>query len=207
MATNPTTNTLTKPKTVRVLMWDVTAPWVDFLFNVSNVVLIVGALAVLLGTIGAIAMGAAREQFANERISANEAETARANNESAQALLEQERLRSQLAWRRLNPIQFQTLTDGLNELRDISISLQALTSDPESMVYGQDIERALHSAGFELNLGGGLPFGLFFGVIIKGTAENAARVHSAFIAAQIESSVQIENRPGVSILVGSKPPP
>jgi hypothetical protein len=66
-------------------MWTVTEPTAGFLFNLSNVVLICGAVAVLIGTIGAFAMGAAKEQFANERISANEAETARANAEAAQA--------------------------------------------------------------------------------------------------------------------------
>ena len=83
--------TKTNPRTVRVLMWNVTSPMADFLFNLSNVVLVIGALAVLLGTIGSVKMGAVREQFSNERISANEAETERAKAEAykAQLALEQ----------------------------------------------------------------------------------------------------------------------
>lgn len=73
------------PRTVRVLMWDITSAWADFLFNLSNIILLIGALAVLLGTFGSIKMGAVREQFANERISANEAETARSIAESDKA--------------------------------------------------------------------------------------------------------------------------
>lgn len=57
----------------------------DTLFNWANVLLAAGAAAVLIGTIGAFAMGSAKEQFANERISANEAETNRAKSDAAQA--------------------------------------------------------------------------------------------------------------------------
>lgn len=59
-------------------MWDLTSSAADFLFNLSNVVLIIGAAAVLIGTIGSIKMGAVREEFSNERIAANEAKTAEA---------------------------------------------------------------------------------------------------------------------------------
>ncbi len=75
-------------------MWNVTAPMADFLFNLSNVVLAIGALAVLLGTIGSIKMGAVREQFSNERISANEAETERAKAEALKAQLALEQFKA-----------------------------------------------------------------------------------------------------------------
>jgi hypothetical protein len=71
-----------KPTTVRVLMWEISASLADRLFALSNVVLILGAAAVLIGTIGAIVMSGVREQFANERISANETATAQATAES-----------------------------------------------------------------------------------------------------------------------------
>jgi hypothetical protein len=74
-----------KPRTVKVLMLTVTEPLANVLFGWANVVLIFGAAAVLVGTIGAIAMGSAKEQFSNERISANEAETARAKEAAAGA--------------------------------------------------------------------------------------------------------------------------
>lgn len=79
---------------MRVLMWNVTSHMADSLFNLSNVVLVIGALAVLLGTIGSIKMGAVREQFSNERISANEAETERAKAEAYKAQLALEQFKS-----------------------------------------------------------------------------------------------------------------
>ena len=66
-------------------MFNVTEPLANTLFAWSNVVLIAGAAAVLIGTIGAIAMGSAKEQFASERISANEAETSRAKADAETA--------------------------------------------------------------------------------------------------------------------------
>jgi hypothetical protein len=75
-------------------MWNVTSPMADFLFNLSNVVLAIGALAVLLGTIGSIKMGAVREPFSKERISANETETERAKAEALKAQLALEQFKA-----------------------------------------------------------------------------------------------------------------
>ena len=63
---------------MRVLMWNVSSAWADLLFDVSNWILIGGAFAVFIGTIGSITMGTAKEYFANERLSANETATERA---------------------------------------------------------------------------------------------------------------------------------
>jgi hypothetical protein len=68
MAAIPTMKTKTNSRTVRVLMWNVTSQMADFLFNLSNVVLVIGALAVLLGTIGSFKMGAIRRHFDNEKL-------------------------------------------------------------------------------------------------------------------------------------------
>jgi hypothetical protein len=69
-------------------MWNITSAWADFLFSVSNIVLVIGALFVLIGTICSIKMGGIREQFSNERISANETATETAKAEAAKAQLE-----------------------------------------------------------------------------------------------------------------------
>ncbi len=68
-------------------MWNVSEPMADLLFAASNWLLILGALAIFVGTIGAFTMSAAREYFAKERALANEAEVARAGAtaESAKA--------------------------------------------------------------------------------------------------------------------------
>jgi hypothetical protein len=64
--------------TVRVLTVNVSSALADTLFNVSNVVLAVGALLVFAGTVGTIAMGLAKEHFAEVRLAENETETKRA---------------------------------------------------------------------------------------------------------------------------------
>ena len=74
-----------KPKTVRKLMLDFSLPMASFLYDLSNLLLLIGALAVALGTYGSIQMGSVKEQFADERIAENEAETARALESAAQA--------------------------------------------------------------------------------------------------------------------------
>jgi hypothetical protein len=56
----------------------ISSEWVDRLFAVSSMVLILGAALVLIGTIATIVMSGIREQFSSERISANEAATASA---------------------------------------------------------------------------------------------------------------------------------
>jgi hypothetical protein len=70
---------------MRILMWNVSSAWADFLFDVSNWILIGGAFAVFIGTIGSITMGTAKEYFANERLSANETATERAKADAERA--------------------------------------------------------------------------------------------------------------------------
>jgi hypothetical protein len=71
-------HTNANPRTFKVFIWNISEPAADFLFNLFNVVLIFGAFAVFVGTIGSIWMQAAKSYFSDERIAANEAATARA---------------------------------------------------------------------------------------------------------------------------------
>ena len=71
-----------------MLMWNISPSAADSLFNWSNVILIVGAAAVLLGTIGSIKFAAIREYFADLRISENERATTEAIAESDKAKAE-----------------------------------------------------------------------------------------------------------------------
>ena len=82
-------------------MWHFTSEQADFWFNLSNIVSLFGvivslfgAVAVALGTFGSIKMGALRDQFSNERIAANEAETAKAQATAASAQLELAKLKA-----------------------------------------------------------------------------------------------------------------
>jgi hypothetical protein len=59
-------------------MWTLSSSMADRLFAISNAVLIIGAAAVLIGTIGSVVIAGVRERFSDERIASNEAETKRA---------------------------------------------------------------------------------------------------------------------------------
>ncbi len=63
-------------------MWNISPSLADSLFAWSNVILVIGAALVLIGTIGSIKTGAIREYFADVRISENERETRRATADS-----------------------------------------------------------------------------------------------------------------------------
>lgn len=63
----------------------ISSPLANFLFDLANVVLSVGAAAVLLGTLGVVWMGSVKERYSDERIAANEAKTATANASAERA--------------------------------------------------------------------------------------------------------------------------
>ncbi|WP_283742849.1 hypothetical protein [Sideroxydans sp. CL21] len=94
-------------------MYSITSQAADFIYTWSNVLLVLGATLALIGTAGVFWSGGVREKFADERISANEAETAKAKAETAQAKLEQERLKEQLAWREVTLQQAKVLQQQL----------------------------------------------------------------------------------------------
>jgi hypothetical protein len=124
-----------KAKTKSILMWEVTSPWADFLFNVSNVVLIVGAAAVFIGSIGSIKMASVREEFSNERISANEAATARAVADSDIAIARQKeaelklaQLEKKLIPRVINDEQATKLVARLSRFSGVAFAVEADTA-------------------------------------------------------------------------------
>ncbi|KAB2833282.1 MAG: hypothetical protein F9K48_08760, partial [Candidatus Brocadia sp.] len=57
----------------------------NLIYSISGVILAIGAVMTLLGTIGAIWSGGVRDQYSNERTAANEALTAQANADAAKA--------------------------------------------------------------------------------------------------------------------------
>jgi len=60
-------------------MFDVSLEAATFWYDSFNIILFVGAFAVAIATYGSIKMGAVKERFSDERISANERVTAEAN--------------------------------------------------------------------------------------------------------------------------------
>ncbi|NTY40046.1 hypothetical protein [Burkholderia diffusa] len=225
-----------KPRWFFRSMFNITQPVADALFSWANVLLVVGAVSALVGTIGVFWSGGIREKFADERIAANEAETAKANAEVAQARLEQERLKTQIAateaetakanaevaqarleqerlkaqmaWRRVSLAQARQLAIALKG-KSIELWLTFVGADPESTVFREDINQALTAAGLKTKFFSGYERAV--GLTLNGgTPEQRIALMHAFHAAGlplVESAEPGRMKGELEILVGTKPPP
>ena len=189
-------------------MFSISAQAADAIYTWSNVLLVFGATLALIGTAGVFWSGGVREKFADERISANEADTARAKAETAKALLEQERLKSLMAWRRVSPDQAKQLSSVLKG-KPIELWLSWVGDDPEATVLRSDLDAALIAAGAQTKYYSGYTRAV--GLSIKGgTTEERQLLLQAFQAAGlplIESDQQGVMKGQLEITVGTKPPP
>jgi hypothetical protein len=145
-------------RTVKVLFWGVTALWADRLFAVSSTVLIIGGVLTLAGTLGTIIFSAAREHFVNERISANEAVAAVANEKAEHERLERVKIEERLAFRQLSEHQRRAVAAKLSPLSRLpnndvvqSIAVFSSAGTYESAALADQIALSLGMAGFRLN--------------------------------------------------------
>ncbi len=141
----------------------------NFWFDISNVVLFAGAVAVAVGTYGVIKTGAAKENFANERISSNELETKRAIAESDKAKAaaadanaraseanqkaEEERLarvkiEQRLAPRVLTPQQIADLISTLSKTNHAPVDMFVAGQTKETEDIASVIAEALNQSGW-----------------------------------------------------------
>ena len=232
MPTNPTAQSIKTPTTVKVLMWNVSPSWADFLFSVSNVVLIIGAFAIFIGTIGSITMGAAKEHFADVRISDNERDTAQAlaragaadakaaglEKEAADARLETERLKQVVAWRTIMPPDALKLENALVGKPGV-VNLRFMDGDPEALFLAIQFSKILSKAHWQVAPGALKPANaIVFGISLPDAASaDAQTLRAAFVAAGIAfspnpvpggSSFSVSAIPGAPMLmIGSRPPP
>jgi hypothetical protein len=116
-------------------MFDMTLRAAERWYDIFNILLIVGAFVVAVATYGSIKMGSIKERFADERITANEAESARAaadsdiakaqaaqaNERAAEANLKAEvervarlELEARLAPRTLTGVQLQSISSKIS---------------------------------------------------------------------------------------------
>jgi hypothetical protein len=160
-AIKPTTDAANPVQTVNWFMWRISSVTADLLFSLFNWLLVFSALAVFVGTIGAVTLSGVRELFTNGRISANEratieakaelanatlgiakaqVDTAASNAVAAKAELETERLKKELGWRELTPAQIKSLARDLGQ-QSMSISISCVAPDAEaSNLEGQLLE-------------------------------------------------------------------
>ena len=210
-----------------ISMFDISLDLANAIYNTANVVLVLGVILIAGGTITAFWTGGIRDRFADERMSQNKVESlravadaasaneeaARANeraalleNEAEQARLETERLRQQMAWRRLSEDQIKKIASGLAGAA-ISLRMEQIANDPESILFASDIRHALLAAGIKISVTTTRVSGAaFVGIIIKGPKDEAIRIENAFVAAGLNVQVQHQNG-DLQIMVGSKPPP
>jgi hypothetical protein len=141
-------------------MFDVTPESANFWFDAFNVLLFIGAFAVAVGTYGSIRMGTAKERFSDERILANEKETARAvadsdiakegtakaNERIAELNNETVKLRQQLEPRKINGEAFVEL---LRSAPKAKVELMYVKEDPDSYQLSLQIFWYLMNAGWD----------------------------------------------------------
>ena len=189
-------------------MFDITPQTADAIYSWSNVLLVLGAILALIGTAGVFWSGGVREKFADERIAANEAETEKAKAETAQALLEQERLKAVMAWRRVTPPQAHQLAVALKGT-SFELWLGWVGDDPEATVLRGDLEAALTAAGVKTKYFSG--YARAVGLSVKGgTPQERQTLLKAFHAAGlplVESDQEGLMKGQLEITVGTKPPP
>ena len=133
-------------------MFTVSEPLAGFLFNWANVFVAVGAALGLIGVLGIFAMGAAKEQFSNERVASNEASTALANADAEKAKAEAAAARLALeqykAPRTLSAVQMETLATELKTFAGQRFILVSYKDVKEAIEFEGSLRTALSRAGW-----------------------------------------------------------
>ncbi|MBA9063158.1 hypothetical protein GGQ91_002546 [Methylobacterium fujisawaense] len=158
----------------------ISSPLASLLFDVSNVVLSLGAAAVLIGTLGVIWMGSVKERYSDERIAANEAKTAtanaaaetaradaaraderaglanevaaKANQRASEADLARAKLEARLAPRRLTDEEKRALQQVLGKRRDYKQIDVISEGSPEATYFASQFVEFFRSIGLESTL-------------------------------------------------------
>lgn len=210
-------------------MFDVTLPQANLWFDIFNIVLFVGAFAVAVGTYGTIKMGAVKERFSDERIAANETQTAQANKRTAEIeksnlLLQQDvererierlKLEEKLGPRKIRPEQRSSVLEKLKTAPKGVVFMRPSAADSEPLQFSAQVASILADAGFDVRKweqGTTLHLGLLGLFIAVRDADTAPAYASAIQRAFTESGILMggrlvpEFRDGVvAIDVGSKP--
>ncbi len=162
-------------------MLNISLPVANALSGLANLSLVIGTVLVLAGTIGAIWTSGIRERYADERISANEAQTSTAKADAAratenteaikrsnlklQAEVERERsarfilegkqttLQQHQAQRRLTPEQKHNIIAAISGFHGQKVDIRTVLGDADSLTYTSDFVAVFRAAGW--NDGGG----------------------------------------------------
>jgi hypothetical protein len=197
----------------------------DSVNSLANVFLIASLVVGVIATYAIVVSGNIKEKKLKQELAATNERAAEANQkaaelniraaslekEAAAARLETERLKAQFAWRRLNEKQVTIIAAGLSKVDLKEVSLSAITSDPESMTFANDIKLALTKGGIKVTFSPSLIFGKKPTVGIRITASTKDTLESIaqpFVDAGLilDGVIKAEQK-DVNILIGSKPHP
>jgi hypothetical protein len=175
-----------KPKVLGRLtnVLDISLSTANTLFGLANLILVLGTVFVLAGTIGAIWTSSIKERYADERISGNEATTAsaradaeraradaakanesteilRQSNLALQADVERERaarlkLEGKIAPRHLSDGQKAALLAALKAFKGQKIDVVCLLGDSEGKAFALEFDAIFRAAGWDDGGGSGI---------------------------------------------------
>ncbi|ASW07867.1 hypothetical protein [Rhizobium sp. 11515TR] len=173
-------------------MFNVSLATANFSFDASNLSLLVGAIFVCLGTFGVFKFGAIKEKFADERISFNESETAKANENAEivrksnlvlQSDLERERaarlkLENKVAPRHLRAEQAKVIVEAIKPFQGQRILVTSIMGDAEAETYAVEFIGMFREAGWNPGASNQPDLALFtpspVGVLLSISNEDAA---------------------------------
>ncbi len=174
-----------------------------------------GGLALALTAISSVALytsGNISQRESAERIAV-------LNHETAQAQLEREQLKAELAWREWPPELVSTLQDHL-AAQPASVTIQYIANDPETASFAIQINNTFYAAKWDTRMLSASYTGMLItGLFVIGSDETAVEnTRAAFRATGINHSTDTpprepymksgDGRPSdVMIIVGSKPRP
>lgn len=179
---------------------DISLPAANSIFNAANIILIMGCVLVAVGTVANVWSAGIRDRYADERISSNEAETARANESAAvasQKAAEAElKLEQFKAPRSFSSEQVSRIVQALKPFAATHFDAAIITSDPEAENLLLQIEHILATAQWiQIDWKGGdvvytrlnrRVVGIVSvpGVIIQMRSENVKKFEAAAVALQ-----------------------
>jgi hypothetical protein len=228
-------NTVANPvSTAKWFIWSVSSETADLLFACFNWVSVAGAFIVFAGVFLVFSITPIREVFAAGKVAdaakaasdaagkaysaglqagnaqadvdAAKAELAKQKTLTAQAQLETERVKAQVAWRQITPAEEAAILNDLKDKPTRALNIRYVPQDAESLFFAQRISAVFKKAGWKttlgtFGLGNDLPIGLIFPAEYISDDSNAVR--SALVASKIPFSGALPTSAGSYLSVGS----
>jgi hypothetical protein len=150
-------------------------------------------------------LGKANADIASAQIAIADArrQTAALEKEAAAARLEQERLKEQLAWRSLSPMQSDTLRTALANVRG-TVFIEYAQNDPEATSFAIQLSHLFDTSRWQIGAGTvAYPTAAVFGLFIRGPGGNQTlqSVREAF--AQVGVAFSTDPPPNVPVVTRS----